>query len=225
MGKCFICLDPIVDTITWEAFLFQKKKQVICEECSSKIVELKGDLCGKCHRQSEESICRDCVRWEESLEWQGVLEKNVSLFSYNDFLKDLIARFKYRGDYALVEVFADGLQEKIKELSYDLVTTIPLSKERLYERGFNQAEAIVTSAGMETIKLLSKTHSEKQSKKTRRERLHMNQIFSKDGTTDIKDKSILIVDDIYTTGATIRHAARILKQSGATKVFSITFAR
>ncbi|WP_108668998.1 ComF family protein [Peribacillus acanthi] len=225
MGKCYVCFEPVVAAVTWETFLFQRQKHVLCEECSSKFVKLTGDLCEKCHRQNKEPICPDCTKWESSPEWQGVLEKNVSLFLYNDFLRDLIARFKYRGDYALAEVFALELDEKFQTLSFDVVTTIPLSGDRLYERGFNQGEALSLAAGIEPINLLSRTHSEKQSKKTRRERLHMEEIFSFIGTTDIQNKTILIIDDIYTTGATIRHAAKILKVAGASKVSSITIAR
>ncbi|WP_163099308.1 ComF family protein [Peribacillus alkalitolerans] len=225
MDKCYVCFEKIIVTITWDTFLFEEKKQVICDLCSNKLVKLSGPLCEKCHRHSELAICQDCSRWENTTEWKGVLEKNVSLFSYNDFLKDIIARFKYRGDYALAEIFAEDLREKINLISFNLVTTIPLSSERLYERGFNQAEAISLSAGIKPLNLLSRIHSEKQSKKTRSERLHMDEIFSFDSKVDIKGKSILIIDDIYTTGATLRHAAKILKRGGATQVSSITIAR
>ena len=76
----------------------------------------------------------DCVRWEKDKKWSGYLSINISLFHYNEFLKDMIAKYKYRGDYALAEAFVPFLKDKLKDMNFDLVTFIPLSNERLMER-------------------------------------------------------------------------------------------
>ena len=64
-------------------------------------------------------------------------------------MKEVIAKYKYRGDYALAEVFAFYLKEYLEKLEYDLITVIPLSEERLKERGFNQAQALLDVAEVE----------------------------------------------------------------------------
>ncbi|WP_421381468.1 ComF family protein [Bacillus salacetis] len=169
----------------------------------------------------------DCIRWEQDPKWTGVLAQNTSLFLYNEYLKEYLARFKYRGDYVLVKAFTQELQLEISKIKYDFITTIPLSPERLQERGFNQAEALAREAGLTTEPLLIRRHSEKQSKKSRQQRIDSEEVFEvKSGQeADISNKSILIIDDIYTTGTTLRQGAKKLKNAGAREISSITLAR
>ncbi|WP_374120909.1 ComF family protein [Neobacillus sp. PS3-12] len=189
-----------------------------------------GECCRMCCRpfsQMDEQfrhgdLCNDCVRWEADSEWQGYLDQNVSLFQYNNFLKEVIARFKFRGDYVIAKAFAEQIKSELAKLEYDFLVPIPLSEERLYERGFNQAEALLTIAGYTPTPLLTRIHSEKQSKKSRNERIHVRQVFQ---VSESVSGKILLIDDIYTTGSTLRHAAKILKEAGAERIQSITLAR
>lgn len=150
--------------------------------------------------------------------------KNDSLFLYDDFLKETIARYKFRGDYILARVFSAFIREKLKTLEFDYLVPIPLSPERLYERGFNQSAALIHEAGFKATELLQRVHSEKQSKKSRQERIHYSQVF-KPLNANIENKVILLIDDIYTTGSTLYHAAKVLKDRGAASVRSLTLAR
>ncbi|WP_353737005.1 phosphoribosyltransferase family protein [Bacillus sp. CMF12] len=109
-------------------------------------------------------------------------------------------------------------------MDFDFLVPIPLSSERLYERGFNQSSALIHEAGFTVTELLSRIHSEKQSKKSRQERIHLHQVFQP-LNVDIEDKIILLIDDIYTTGSTLYHAAKVLKAGGAESISSITLAR
>jgi competence protein ComFC len=170
-------------------------------------------------------LCLDCSRWERDGEWGGYLSKNISLFHYNEYLKDIIAKYKYRGDYALAEVFAPFLKERLKDMEFELVTAIPLSHERLKERGFNQGQALADLIGLHTVETLTRIHTEKQSKKSRQERISLPQVFQVMQSDLLEHKSILIIDDIYTTGTTLRHAAKALITAGAKEVSSITLAR
>jgi len=171
------------------------------------------------------SICSDCVRWENDPDWTGVLSRNISLYRYNDFLKEVIARYKYRGDYALASLFTNEIKRVISTLEIDFFMPIPLSEARLYERGFNQSEAFLTMANIPVSLLLARNHSEKQSKKSRKERLEQSDVFEIQNIETIEGKQILIIDDIYTTGSTIRHASKVLKEAGAVRVISLTMAR
>ena len=170
-------------------------------------------------------LCNDCVRWEEDPEWSGYLDKNVSLFQYNDFLKEVIARYKFRGDYMIAKVFAEQMKSELAQLEYDLLVPIPLSEERQYERGFNQAEALLAESGFPSTLLLTRIHSEKQSKKSRNERIHVPQVFQVSEDPELTGKTIVLVDDIYTTGSTLRHAAKLLRGAGADRIQSLTLAR
>lgn len=220
----------IESTFGWIALFIPEKGVYVCSICQSHLEKIEGETCKICGRPFTHlnnqfrhgEVCLDCFRWEEDPEYKGILTKNISLFVYNDFLKEILAKFKYRGDYALAKIFHEKLRKTIKELQPMTIIPIPLSEERLFERGFNQAEALVVEAGFTAANILSRVHSEKQSKKSRIERIHLPQVFRATQTVNGK---ILLIDDIYTTGSTLRHAAKVLKTAGAEEVYSITIAR
>lgn len=230
---CLICHEVIRPDIGWKALFSAEKEQLICTLCEGKLMKIEGEACRVCCRPMagldprfrHGSLCHDCFRWEEDPEWQGFLEKNTSLFVYNDFLKEVIARYKYRGDYVLSKVFAAYFKDVIKGAAGGMFVPVPLSGERLYERGFNQAEALIRESGQVPSLLLTRVHSEKQSKKSRTERIHIPQVFQLGPDAAIKGKTIILIDDIYTTGSTLRHAAKVLKTAGAASIQSITLAR
>jgi len=226
---CNGILNPVV---SWNSVFLEVDEQLICQDCQGRLRPLDGERCRMCSRilesdYRENDLCYDCVRWEKDSDWAGILARNTSLYEYNDFIKEVIAKFKYRGDYTLARAFKYAFQVHLKSQVFDYLTPIPLSQERLYERGFNQAEALILEAGFKPTILLTRIHTEKQSKKSRSDRIHLPQVFQLDskGLIAIEGKNILIVDDIYTTGSTLRHAAKILHEYGAKKVESLTLAR
>ncbi|MBM4760877.1 ComF family protein [Bacillus sp. B15-48] len=229
---CLICHQMLEPEVSWHSLFCRREEEVICLSCKNKLKPLDGELCRICYRILDneykmENICYDCIRWEESDEWGGLLTQNCSLYQYDDFLKELIARFKYRGDYVLASIFKQAITKKLKNESFDLFTPIPLSEERLYERGFNQAEALIVQAGQLATPMLTRIHTEKQSKKSRADRIHLPQVFkiNRERKNLIQGKKILLVDDIYTTGSTLRHAAKVLNENGSKLVCSLTVAR
>lgn len=231
--QCLICHELIIPIIGWRATFSEEKEQRICPDCEGKFEKVEGDKCRICCRMFQflgerfrcGDLCFDCERWEEDPEWKGYLDANHSIFLYNDFFKEVMAKYKFRGDYVLAKVFAESVKEFIKKVKPDLLVPIPLSNERLYERGFNQAEALLIEAGVIPANLLTRIHLEKQSKKSRSERIHIPQVFQISQQLEIKGKDILLMDDIYTTGSTLRHAAKLLKESGAERIQSLTLAR
>jgi competence protein ComFC len=228
---CLYCEVPIKETVTWRG-LFYCEPQYLCAECQMGLQRIEGQRCSHCSRSLEklpdelkkDNVCRDCYRWEEDSNWKGILQQNTSIFEYNDFLKDFLARYKYRGDHRLAKAFGSQLANHLKSLQYDHIIPIPLSEERHYERGFNQSAALLEEAGIVPSHLLTRSYSEKQSKKSRQDRLQQKQIFSLTPTL-LTGQSILIFDDIYTTGTTLRQAAKLLKEAGAKQVTSLTLAR
>ncbi len=223
----------MVEHISWSTFFTKREEKLLCSTCQEQLEEITGKRCDICSR-SLESIdaqyvvgarCSDCVRWESDSEWQGYLAGNLSIYLYNDFLKEIISQYKFRGDYLLAKVFAQKLKTSIRMLHADYLVPIPLSTERQFERGFNQAEALLREAGLHSTHLLQRTHGEKQSKKSREDRIHLPQIFQLTDSFVISGKRILLIDDIYTTGSTLRHAAKLLRKAGADYVFALTLAR
>lgn len=231
--KCLYCGEGIILAVGWGNLFSREEEVLLCNQCTKQLVRIEGDCCARCSRPFEGlaeefrkgNFCYDCVRWEEDKEWKGILERNVSLYEYNDFLKEVISRYKFRGDYVLSKIFSKGLNKVLKEFEYDLIVPIPLSDERLYERGFNQAEALILEAGLTTTCFLQRTHTEKQSKKSREDRIHLSNVFTIVNEEEIVGKKVVLMDDIYTTGSTVMHAGKLLKKQGALTVSSFTVAR
>jgi competence protein ComFC len=233
--NCLICHTPYNPTVSWLHFLTLKKESCLCAKCRNALMRINGEICDSCgrpfagleplHRQGR--LCTDCVRWQEDDEWKDVLTKNRSVYMYDEFMKEVVALWKFRGDYAIVQAFQEEFCHEFDRY-FDhtfLIVPIPLSAERLYERGFNQAKALAELLALPIHELLHRHHLEKQSKKSRRERLRTENVFQLSGKTSLQDRHIVLIDDIYTTGTTLRHAAKVLLKAGAASVSSFTLAR
>ncbi len=232
---CSICIERMNSITTWGS-LFAKNTPVLCSKCEEQLGIIEGERCTICSRALKNldgsyhgnSICLDCQRWEESLQWNSILQKNTSIYEYNPFLKETLARYKYRGDYAIAKAFANPIKEVLGKLDPpDIIVPIPLSKERIYERAFNQTTSILLEAQIHYTEILTRTHTEKQSKKSRTQRIKQEQVFNLNPKHSdiIQNKSILLFDDIYTTGMTLRQAALPILSGGAKSVSSLTIAR
>lgn len=230
-NNCLNCANELVEVMSWRG-LFYREPQFLCEECNKQLVKIEGKRCLGCSRSLDDlalqlikgDMCLDCHRWDEDAEWKGILHGNFSIYRYNDFLKEYLAKYKFRGDHVLAIAFSHTIKTYLTKMAYDLIIPIPLSDERLYERGFNQSTALLEEAEVRPSHILTRSHSEKQSKKTRSERLRQEQVFQLI-ESDLNGKSILLFDDIYTTGTTLRQAAKLLKKAGADEVSALTLAR
>lgn len=164
------------------------------------------------------------MRWKQA----QLLQKNRAVFRYNNFLKTIISQFKYRGDYALVHAFKQDFTQGFKQVFPAISKTtklvpIPLSDKRLASRAFNQAEALADLLPYQTLPLLKRIEGEKQAKKNRHARLAMKNPFELN--RQCQPEPVIIIDDIYTTGATIHHAAHVLKTNNYQNIASFTLAR
>lgn len=213
---------------TWKSLLLLNDDR-LCVACKNRLVKIERPICPICGRaQSNDQMCQDCARWNERPDSTKVLVKNRSVYTYNELMKDVLARFKFRGDTALVELFKRDVQTAFKHsfcIKEPLLIPIPLSHERLKERGFNQSVIIASLLGKPILQPLVKIHQSKQSKKNKNERLDQKGLFQIKQTDVIVQRDIILVDDIYTTGATIYDATRILKDAGAKSVSSFTLIR
>ncbi|MGE6630226.1 ComF family protein [Bacillus sp. NPDC077027] len=215
-------------SFTWKSLLLSEQ-DCICIGCKSQLKKINGHICPKCGReQANEKLCADCIKWKERWNSSEVLTQNRSVYLYNDFMKETLSRFKFRGDVALAEVFKRDFREVFKryyQSRHHVFVPIPLSKERLKDRGFNQSTILASLLKGRIIHPLAKANQEKQSKKRKSERLHQTGMFTL-LNQDIAGQDVILIDDIYTTGATIYEAARLLKnRSGAKSVSSFTLIR
>src|SRR5690625_69719 len=227
MHYCIWCDEEIIIDMSWQRLLNLRNRTYLCEECGGKLERITGDRCQRCSRQSANNICYDCIRWQQLFDMDDPLVWNYSLYNYNEFMKEVVVRWKYRGDYYISEMFRNSFAHQFKEifskqLNNLIIVPIPLSPERLFERGFNQAYVLADFIKHTVQEILTRIHSEKQSKRTRFERLTSKNPFNLKISIN---KPVVLVDDIYTTGRTIRHAATLLKASGCPKIYSFTLIR
>ncbi|WP_167550924.1 ComF family protein [Fructilactobacillus lindneri] len=149
---------------------------------------------------------------------------NQSLYSYDGVIKEYIDRYKFQGDYRLRKLVATQITELIKK--YEVVVPIPINQVTMGVRKFNQVTGWLEEVNY-TMVLTAKPKLKAQFQKNRSERLQTQQPFAMNEkyVEMIKQKQICLVDDIYTTGTTLHHAAQLLLDNGAQSVRSITLAR
>jgi ComF family protein len=173
-------------------------------------------------------ICGECLGGKR------VIERNWSLFAYNHSMKTLLHEIKFQGKRALLNLFLKSMFEFADsgELSaFDCLIPVPLDAKRLWERGFNQSEALASMLGsaLQTPvrKELRKSRvTLPQSSLDRRRRLeNLDGSFYVPNPARVLGRRVLLVDDIYTTGATADECARTLLAAGADSVHCFTLAR
>lgn len=227
MNSCLLCQQEIITEINWRNIFAIKEETVICASCKKQYKRITGSRCSRCSRPIKDIVCSDCIKWETFYQGNDPLTKNVSIYEYDEHMKDFITKWKYRGDYILAEIFREPFRQAFRQhfanrVNDYAIVPIPLSEERLNVRAFNQAYMLASFLSAEPIECFIRIHNEKQSKKTRYERLMTKNPFT---LKERIKKPTILVDDIYTTGRTLRHAASLLRASGCPKVYSYTLIR
>ncbi|WP_457982751.1 double zinc ribbon domain-containing protein [Bacillus paralicheniformis] len=227
---CLICEAPLLHFLSWRALFFLRSEEKICRACKDNFIRIEGrTVCPKCGRpQESEELCGDCLKWEADPLTRSLLRQNRSVYIYNTFMKEVLARFKFRGDAELVFAFAPSFINAFHQYyrhTPAVLVPIPLSEERKAERGFNQAERLASLLKKPVIHPLIRIENEKQSKKSRKERIKPKTVFRTEKGS-VKNLDIILIDDLYTTGATLHHGADCLMTSGEAKsVSSFTLIR
>ncbi|MFN8674612.1 MAG: ComF family protein [Candidatus Sericytochromatia bacterium] len=205
-------------------------KDFICIACFNQFQKLKTPFCNICKGNFiENSICKEC---EKRI---PLFENLFTLGAYNGLLKTVIYNLKYDGikklSNPLGKFLAEEIKNKIDLKKIDYVTSIPVSKEKLKKRGFNQAELIALSVSKTLIKpykQILKRHKETEAQHslsaTEREE-NLKSAFSLNTKKNLAGKNILIIDDIFTTGSTIQETCRVLKTYDINKIYVGVVAR
>lgn len=169
----------------------------------------------------------------DSFDGGRYIEYLISPLYYKDLVRSCIVRYKFYNKklyhYTLATIISMQL-EKIDEIrNADYILPVPLSKKRLKQRGYNQSALIAKDlSDMLGIKfdediLIRLRHTKRQSKLNFTQK-QVNVLGAFACTQSLKGKSVILVDDLYTTGATINECAKMLKQVGCSKVYGVTVA-
>lgn len=229
MAKCLLCGKTSDQTLGLKELLCFGPLYVppICLTCEQTFVKLQSPVCPSCDKQqTTHKLCKDCQKWQKHY---GYLIANKSFYRYDtQAMKDYFERYKFLGEYRLYQVFAPLLVQYVKtylRLGWGLVV-IPSDEETLKKRGYDQVKSFYQGLELEEYFYHKQNFGrKKQSHKARAERLSSNCPFIYKGPADLKQRSFVIADDIYTTGSTLYHAASLLKTHNCGTLRFVTLAR
>jgi len=207
-----------------------------CTICWGTIVSPTYAHCARCDRPfasptataySPNHVCPACAERLPSF------TRAWTLYPYLPPLQDAICLFKYRGKVALASPLARLMLDRLPSLdSVDLVMPVPLHARRLREREFNQSLLLADRISRHLATPLSYTNlvrivpSPAQTTLSRKERLkNLRGAFAVRRPESITGRRILLVDDVFTTGATVNECAKTLRKAGSGDVFVVTLGR
>jgi predicted amidophosphoribosyltransferase len=198
-------------------------ERIVCASCIATLRLLHGSLCARCGAPTAWPVerCAECAGRRLSFAWAR------AAVAYEGPARTLVAAWKERGRRKLPQIFAGLLLEVVPRPQADAVTFIPEDPARGHWRGGNPAEQLARLVarewGLPLEALLARTRPlPPQRGLTRTERRrNVKGAFSATGAAP----SVALIDDVYTTGATVGAAATELRRAGARAVYVATFAR
>ncbi|MDO4301162.1 MAG: ComF family protein [Clostridia bacterium] len=198
------------------------KDKWLCNNCRCDFEITEHKRCKTCGRIIyHDGKCRICN--SERI----YFDKGYSVLVYKDSVRNGIMNFKYKGLYRYGKYFGNIMVNYAVQninMSFDYVTAVPLHSKRFKDRGYNQskilAKAVAESMNIKYMDLLIRNKNTKaQNSLNRKERKeNIRDAFSLRKGMSVENKNILIIDDIYTTGATINECSRVLKKNKAAVV-------
>lgn len=191
-------------------------KLVLCKNCFEKITSPGAFFCPLPHESS-------------------YIEKTYHCCLYKEAVKELIHKFKYekklRARHVLIDVLHCFLKSNVISEKIDFMTAVPMHPADFRKRGFNQsavlAEGLAEKINIkfkDTLIKIKKTEAQVKLKKIERVK-NIKDTFACRKFPELKGRSILIIDDVFTTGSTINECGKALKLYGAGPIFALTLAR
>ncbi len=199
-----------------------------CQACQEKVSFLTPPICEQCGRPIEQAgLCPECQN--EPLPLEGVR----SCYAYEGIIREAIHRLKFEKDLGLAEILAKALVKALiaERWNIEVITSVPVSSSRMKERGYNQAEMLAIPLALNTgipyrrslLKRIKEAPSQiGLGKKERQENIRGAFVANSQAS---QFSSILVVDDVITTGSTLRSCALALREQGVKQVYGLTLAR
>jgi len=210
----------------------QKEGIWMCEPCLQKISSTPVVACPICHKNNQEGFC--C----SSCKGDSFLFRHFALYPYKNshVIKKILHIFKYGFVEELGQTIANLIEKDLlihrdKFINIDMITFVPLHRRRFLERGFNQSEFIAEIVGLLLRKRVQNVlkrvrYTKQQATLSRKKRVqNVRDVFTLEISKMVSGKNILLVDDVYTSGATMQECAKVLRKEGAKKVIGFSLAR
>jgi ComF family protein len=219
--------------------IYGRDSEYFCASCWAQIEVVSHPLCPVCGRPfldaaGDDHPCGACLsrdpHYVRARAWSCYPREELAEHP----LRQVIQRFKYGRKVSLGKplgrLMALGCQDFLNECRVDLMIPVPLHPKRLRWRGFNQSHLLARQVGRAygipvdpfVLSRHKETPPQTQLKEDERRR-NVRGAFSITGSA--KGKNVLLVDDVYTSGATVNECSRVLKKGGAKGVYVLTLAR
>lgn len=201
-------------------------KSNFCADCAKKVKFNNGVVCPVCGRKTvRDEICIECK------DSAPLYKKAASPLVYEDGAIQLVAKYK-NGCAYLKEYFADLICGELKTFpKFDAIVYVPMTKKAKFKRGYNQSELLAKSISKRTgVNVIDKAITKikdtpEQKSLSRKEReANLAGCFKVENYEKVKGLSLLLVDDVLTTGATADAVTRKLLRAGAVCVYLVTVA-
>ncbi|HCX73838.1 MAG TPA: hypothetical protein DHM37_08980, partial [Candidatus Cloacimonas sp.] len=200
----------------------------LCVNCQKELTFLDDNLCPKCGSPQNAQNCKICGNFH--------FTKARSVFPFSKPVRTLIHYLKYDEFTKIADLLALYSYEYLQKYSpfptIDIICPVPLHKIRKRSRGFNQAEKIssriASYMGWKHIPdlLLRKKYTSTQTKLSKKERsANVSNAFCLNSKYQIKNRAILVVDDVFTTGSTVNAISKVLEKYEVSGIYILTIAR
>lgn len=212
--RCDICGDVVAIN------------EPICLACKDN-VRIEGNICFKCGKVKKDCNCKNA---HHKPEYYAV----VAPFVYDKNIPNAIHQLKFYGKQELAnsmsKQIASTVLDRYNDAHFDYVTCVPMTVSRTYKRGYNQSKLLAKSVAKELgvpYKQLIRKIFNNPPQRTLSAKLRRGNVFGVYDILDesaVLDKSILLIDDVKTTGATLNACSYVMKIYGAKSVYCATFA-
>ncbi|MBP5215834.1 MAG: ComF family protein [Alphaproteobacteria bacterium] len=215
------------------------EKNALCADCFKQINFIGKPFCHCCGtpfkseknlKFAKKQLCANCLKQKRHL-----FSLQRSCFVYDDFSKSLIINLKFNDCTADAETLAAMLYNAGKDIwddQPDILIPVPLHKKRLLKRKYNQSALLVKYLSARTfikadyLSLIRQENTIPQVQlKGKARRNNLKHAFAVAKPQNIKNKKVVLVDDVMTTGSTLNECAKVLLKNGAAAVYSLTLAR
>lgn len=194
-------------------------------------------FCGKLLKTQETDLCASCrqemPRCEYGFKRGKHYQECYCVCYYEKDVKTSVRRFKFGGQAQFATAYGKLMAMLIleKQIEFDLITWVPISKQRLKKRGYCQtkliAQSIAAELGTKPVELLKKIKdnpAQSSLKKFSEREKNVENAYQIICSQQLQDKTVLLVDDVITSGATLSECSRMLKKAGAKCIYCVTFA-
>ena len=202
--------------------------EVICPECYATIKRVPANVCPYCNAYvSTSGHCPKCMNRKPAY-------KQFRAFAfYGGVIREAIHHLKYQNDVGVARVLASYLLKVIQaeNWEFDLVVPVPLSRKKQEQRGYNQAERLAQPVAAALGKPIStqalsriRENASQVDLDVKLRRENVRGVFEADPAI-VKGKRILLIDDVFTTGATLESASQALRDAKSDFVYTVTVGR